>query len=195
VVLVPFVTVGAGWASGRPEVNPTDGRGKSLQVRAAAARVGLLTVGAELSLRVLPRLLLGLQVRDEIVTQGTTVVDLSCPFPDMTCRPATNALAALAKAATPFVLSPRTRLLASASIGYGRLRHVVRLPTLTDCGPAHDETCIDTLASGPLLLGTGLGLMYDLGGPFAAQTSFGALVGVPGESISVELGAGLAVMY
>ena len=52
----------------------------------------------------------------------------------------------------------------SLAAGGGRIRHVVSFKNQTapNCGPNHNETCIDTIGAGPVLLGPGGGLMYDI---------------------------------
>ena len=53
----------------------------------------------------------------------------------------------------------------SLAAGGGRIRHVVsfqRNPSAQNCGPDHNETCIDTIGAGPVLLGPGGGIMYDI---------------------------------
>ena len=41
--------------------------------------------------------------------------------------------------------------------GYGDIAHVVTLP-VGNCGPTHDQTCVDTVTAGPLFIGWGAGL-------------------------------------
>jgi hypothetical protein len=130
-----------------------------------------------------------------IISQGTPVVDASCPGADHTCDPARAALALLARVATPIPLSRRLQLVASASAGYGQVRHVVPVADLADCGASHTEACMDTVAAGPVLLGAALALVVDVGGPFAVRGSLGALVAVPHPAIDGELGLGLVVKF
>jgi hypothetical protein len=193
VLLAPFVAVGTGWGSGTPDVNPTDTRGNKIQLSGVAGRAGLLTVGADAAVMVTRGLLLGAELRYEIVTGASTVYDVSCP--GGSCRPPGGALAGLATAGTIFKLSDRLHLLAKLRAGMGEIRHLVRLEMLNDCGAAHADSCIDTLASGPWLLGGSATVMYELGQRWAVQGMAGTLLGFPRTGLDLELGAALAMKY
>lgn len=79
--------------------------------------------------------------------------------------------------------SPDARLqpYVALSLGYGDIAHVVTLPRVTDCGPAHDQTCVDTVTAGPLFIGWGAGLRARLTAQLDAVLGLENQLGLQGD--------------
>ena len=56
----------------------------------------------------------------------------------------------------------------------------------------HNETCIDTIGAGPVLLGPGAGLMYDLGERTALVAQLNSTLGFPTFTFNVDVNVGVA---
>lgn len=79
--------------------------------------------------------------------------------------------------------SPDARLqpYVALSTGYGDIAHVVSLPRVTDCGPGHDQACVDTVTAGPLFLGWGAGLRARLTPQLDAVLALENQIGLQGD--------------
>jgi len=86
----------------------------------------------------------------------------------------------------------RLRPYVSAAVGAGKIRHVVTLSQLKDCGPMRNEVCVDTVGAGPFLAGVGGGLMYDLGERLALVAAINTQIGAPTFTFNIDLNAGVA---
>jgi hypothetical protein len=171
---------GVGWASGVGDVNHDTNVSGSF----AAAKLGHIQVEGGYWLS--NELMLGLAGRFQMVT-GPTLVEAN----GHTYHPATYATAIFAQG----TWSPATGTLrpyVSAAVGAGRIRHVVTLSQLKDCGPNRNEVCVDTVGAGPFLAGVGGGLMYDLGPSFALVVALNTQIGAPTFTFNVDLNAGIA---
>jgi hypothetical protein len=171
---------GVGWASGVGDVNHDTNVSGSF----AAAKLGHLEVEGGYWLT--DELMLSLAGRFQMVT-GPTVIEANM----RTYHPASYATAIFAQG----TWSPSTgplRPYVSGALGAGRIRHVVTLSQLKDCGPNRNEVCVDTIGAGPLLAGVGGGLMYDLGQSFALVAAINTQVAAPTFTFNIDLNAGLA---
>ena len=63
---------------------------------------------------------------------------------------------------------------------------------LTDCGPKHNETCVDTIGAGPVLLGPGAGIMYDFGDRTSLVLQVNSTLGFPTFSVNFDGNVGVA---
>jgi hypothetical protein len=182
IQLGALVGGGVGWASGVGDVNGDEPVPPSF----AAAKLGHLA--AEVGYWVRPSLMLSVQGRFQYVT-GPTIVRAM----DHTYQPASGATAFFG-AATWAPLGGRGRVqpFVSGAVGGGHIRHVVTLPSVKDCGPARNETCVDTVAAGPLLFGHGGGLLFDLGDNFGLVAGVNAQVGAPRFTVNVDFNGGVA---
>jgi hypothetical protein len=130
--------------------------------------------------------MLSLAGRFQVVT-GPTEVEAN----NRTYEPATYATALFAKG-TWSPASGRLRPYLSAALGAGKIRHVVTLSQLKDCGPMGTEVCVDTVGAGPFLAGVGGGLTYDLAQSFALVLALDTQVAAPTFTFNVDLNAGVA---
>jgi hypothetical protein len=173
---------GFGWASGMGDVNadtPVSGG-------FAAAKLG--HIAAEAGYWMTPHLMLSLQGRFQIVS-GPTVIEHN----GHTWQPASGATAIFA--AATYALGPiakNLRPFVSASLGGGRIRHVVTLSNLRDCGQNHTETCVDTVGGGLFLAGVGGGLNYALGESLGLVAGINTQLGAPNFTFNVDVNAGVA---
>jgi hypothetical protein len=174
---------GVGWASGVGDVNGDTPVPSSF----AAAKLGHLL--AEVGYWVRPSLMLSAQGRFQYVT-GPTIVQAPGGH---TYQPASGATALFgALTWSPAAGRGRLQPFVSGAVGGGSIRHVVTLSALRDCGPARNETCVDTVAAGPLLFGVGGGLVLQLGDSFGLVAAVNAQVGAPRFTVNVDFNGGVA---
>jgi hypothetical protein len=129
---------------------------------------------------------------------GATSLTLPNPQPgecggDGVCSPSTGAFAGLAKAAWSF-FDPAGAFQPYVSIaaGFGTIRHVAKVSLPPVCGSARNETCMDTVAGGPVLFGPGVGLQYRVADAVGLVAEIGGLVGVPNFTVNVDLNVGVS---
>jgi hypothetical protein len=175
-----LVGAGVGWAGGNGDVNAD----APVSSGFAAAKLG--HVNLEAGYWATPSLMLSVQARLQKVS-GPTTVEAN----GRTYEPASGATAFFA-AATWSPLRSRLRPYLTGAVGGGRIRHVVTLSNLHDCGPARNETCVDTVGAGPFLAGVGGGVTYDLGDRLALVAGVATQLGAPRFTFNVDLNAGVA---
>jgi hypothetical protein len=171
---------GVGWASGMGDLNADTHVAGSF----AAAKLGHLELEGGYWLT--DEIMLSLAGRFQMVT-GPTEVEAN----NRTYHPATYATAVFAEG-TWSPATGRLRPYVSAAVGAGKIRHVVTLSQLKDCGPMRNEVCIDTVGAGPFLAGVGGGLMYDLGESFALVGALNTQIGAPTFTFNIDVNAGIA---
>jgi hypothetical protein len=177
--------LGIGWATGNGDTNadvPIDPAGLAMS--------GLAQLAPEVGYWMSSSLMLSLQLRYELIT-GTTDVYA----PNKTYHTANYAFAAFAKATWKYG-DKKFHPFFSLAAGGGRIRHVVsysRNPSAQNCGPGHNETCVDTIGAGPVLLGPGGGLMYDVTESISAVVQVNSVLAFP--TFSAHLDANLGVAY
>jgi hypothetical protein len=180
VQLAALLGGGVGWASGNGDLNADTPVAGSF----AAAKLGHLALSGGYWLT--NELMLGLEGRFQKVT-GTTELHAN----NRTYEPATYATALFATG-TWSPASGRLRPYLSAAVGAGKIRHVVTLSSLKDCGPNRNQVCVDTVGAGPFLAGVGAGLTYDLGERLALIAALNTQIGAPTFTFNVDLNAGVA---
>jgi hypothetical protein len=160
----------------------------------AWARAGHLA--PEIGWFVTRRLLLGVQARLQWVT-GAKEYHPPNPQPgecgsDATCSPFTGAFAGLAKLSW-FLTRPDSAFqpYLSLSAGGGQIRHVSQVTGRATCGPSANETCVDTVAGGPVLFGPGFGFQLRLSHTVGVVGELVGLVGVPTFTANVDLNVGV----
>jgi hypothetical protein len=80
----------------------------------------------------------------------------------------------------------------SLAAGGGQIRHVVTLNQLKNtCGSAMNEACVDTIAAGPILLGPGGGLFYDLTDSLSLIVQANSVIGFPTFTFNVDINVGV----
>jgi hypothetical protein len=182
VQLGALVGGGVGWASGFGDVNGD----AAVPGAFAAAKLG--HVAAEAGYWVLPSLMLSAQGRFQYVTGPTIVEAMGHRY-----KPASGATAVFGVATwSPSAGRGRLQPFLSGGLGGGAIRHVVSLSAYKDCGPARNETCVDTVAAGPLLVSAGAGLLLDLGDSVGLVAAVNTQVGAPKFTFNVDFNGGLA---
>jgi hypothetical protein len=131
--------------------------------------------------------MLSLQGRLQLVT-GPNAVETA----GHTYEPAKYAGAIFGTATWSPEMGP-LRPFVSGSIGAGRIRHVVTLPSLKDCGASHSETCVDTIGARPFLAGVGGGVTYPLTDNLVLVGALATQIGAPTFTFNVDIDAGLAL--
>jgi hypothetical protein len=185
---------GVGWATGNGDTNhdiPIDPAG--------FAGGGLLQVTPEFGYWLNSSLMLSVQFRYEYIT-GTT--DIYEPTPMMckdggVCHTANYAFAMFAKATWRFGQGSKFHPFFSLAAGGGKIRHVVSYQRrmLTNCGPTRNETCVDTIGAGPVLLGPGGGAMYDITDTAAVVLQVNSVLAFPDFTFHVDGNLGVAFVF
>jgi hypothetical protein len=83
----------------------------------------------------------------------------------------------------------------SLAAGGGEIRHVVTFKLLNDCGPSGHETCVDTIAAGPVAVGPGGGVIADVGPHLAAVLQVNTQLTFPAFTFNVDANVGLALRF
>jgi hypothetical protein len=183
---------GVGWASGNGEINSMF---KVNPPGFAMSKLG--QVVPEVGYYISPEFLLSVQLRYQHVTGGTPFyleqTDNSCGS-DHVCTPGTYAFAGFGRA-TFFFGEGDFRTYVAGTAGLGTIRHVATFESQTHCGVMHNETCIDTVPSGPIFVGAGAGIMYSLTPAFALTFGTNALLGFTKFTFHIDLNAGVAFEY
>jgi hypothetical protein len=187
---------GVAWVRGSPDVNPNylDGADVRPLTISRAARAAGYHLAPEAALLLGPRLFVGAQLRLQRVSGATEVHSPSCG-PSGVCRPPGAALAILARVGRMQPVGSRGLLSSAASVGLGRVRHLVSLgeqPIEQRCGSGGDQPCVDTVASGLVLLGPGATFLYRVHGPAFAYAGVQLLMSIPRPMLHLDGSVGLA---
>jgi hypothetical protein len=177
-----LVGAGTGWQSGYGDVNadtPVPGAMAAPKLDHVLLEAGWwLTKSWMLSARGRVQWVSGVT---ELEAQGRTYA------------PAAGALAGFAAATWSPPLG-HVRPYLSASVGAGRIRHVVTFGALGDCGPNRNQVCVDTVRSGPLFGAASAGVSVDLGASDHISLVVGVTAGAAsgGAPFNLDLDGGLA---
>jgi hypothetical protein len=182
---------GLGWTTGYGEINSHD---KIQPAGFAPSTLGHLA--PEIGYFISPAMLLSFQLRLQYVTGATPyygAINGECGS-DNICSPAWNAVAGFAKAS--FLLAEGDfRPYVSGIAGGGQIRHVAKFDSVKSCGPNQDQTCIDTVAAGPIFVGAGGGFLYAVAPGFDLTLGANALVGFTTFTFHVDVNAGVAMTF
>ena len=189
---------GVGWASGKGEINTAN-----VVDPAGFAPSKLLHFSPEIGYFLSPELLLSVQFRFQLISGATpyyaSTTDNIVDCGDEICDPGTYAFAGLAKISYLFGEGD-FRTFVSGIGGLGTIRHVAEFQSQQNCGvpPAGstmgNQTCIDTVPSGPVFVGAGAGVLYNLTPAFALTLGTNALLGFTRFTFHIDLNAGVAVV-
>jgi hypothetical protein len=174
---------GFGYTSGTGEVNA------DTPVAGTVSGAMLGHIAPELGYWVAPGFLVSLQGRFQLITGTTEIV-----APGRTHSPVPAALAVLAKASW-FMGTGNLRPFVSGGLGAGQIRHVVTFSNLTDCGPAGNQTCVDSVAAGPVLVQAGGGIVYKLNPSLGLVFSSNAQVAAPNFTLNLDVNAGVGFSF
>jgi hypothetical protein len=193
---------GFGYTTGNGEVNAP------FTVKAGFAPASLVQIAPEVGYFITPALRLSIQARYQYVS-GTTPAyldKLNLKYPakninvgqcgsDHICTSANYAIAVFAKGSW-FLGTGSFRPYISGTLGGGQIRHVVSFTASPkDCGPQADQTCVDTVISGPVFAGPGVGAMFALTSNFGLVAEVNSVFGFPKFTFNLDLNAGIAARF
>ena len=183
---------GVGWTTGNGEIFAGD------KVSPPGFEMAkLLHFAPEVGYYLSPELLLSVQLRFQLVSGATPyhtdVNDLGCGT-DHVCEPGTYAFAGFARASY-FFGEGDFRTFVAGNLGAGTIRHVATFNSQPKCGSSGNQTCIDTVASGPIFVGAGAGVAYNVSPAFLLIAGTNALVGFTKFTFNVDLNLGVAFEY
>ncbi len=178
---------GFGWATGNGDTNHDVSVGAP-----GLAPATLVQIAPEFGYWLTSSLMLSLQLRYQIITG--TIDPYSSTGTDY--KTAHYAFAAFAKASWKLgddegSLHPFFSLMG----GGGYIRHEVTLhPTRapTGCGPMANQSCVDTIQGGPILVGPGGGIFYDLTDNLSLVGQANAVLGFWDFTFNLDINVGVA---
>jgi hypothetical protein len=184
-----MVGSGVGWATGTGDTNA--------DVRidpSGLAAAGVGQIAPEVGYWLTSALMLSMQIRYEYITGTTDVVLVN---PNRTYHAANYALAVFGKATWKYGENTKFHPFFSLAAGAGRIRHVVsfkRQMLVCSSSPSSPNPtyCIDTIGAGPVLLGPGGGLMYDINDRLSAVLQVNSVLAFPDFSAHLDANVGVA---
>ena len=195
------VGTGFGWMTGNGEVNVDD---KVEPAGFAMAQLGHLA--PELGFFIKPSLMISVQGRFQLVTGATPLkLPMKGSTPEQTaelmaacggdylCSPANGAIAVLARLTYFFGGESSVRPFAGFSAGGGYIRHVAPFKKQAVCGTSGNQTCVDTVAAGPVLFGPDAGILYAFSRHVGLVLGVNTQIGVSHFTFNIDVNAGLAV--
>jgi hypothetical protein len=187
---------GVGYASGTGEVHSTH-----VVSPPGLAMSRLVHFTPEVGYYLSPTLMLSVQLRYQLISGANEYYSADpTECGDGICSPGTYAFAGFGRL-NYFFGEGDLRTYVAGIGGLGTIRHVAAFDSLTNCGPPPaqgqppNKTCVDTVASGPVFLGLGAGIMYNLSPAFALTLGTNALVGFTKFTFHADLNAGVAFEY
>jgi hypothetical protein len=185
-----MVGTGFGWATGNGDTNVTEPISP-----AGVAMAGAAQISPEFGYWMNDTLMLSLQLRYQVVTGTTPIYSNTGCGADHICHTANYALAVFARA-TWMYGEKAFHPFFSLAAGGGRIRHVVTYSKLPPtCGPSQNEACVDTIGAGPVLLGPGAGVMYDLTDSIALVGQLNSVLGFPSFTANLDANIGVAYQF
>jgi len=188
------ITMGSGFGIASGDADMTN---RHTLASAGFAPAQLGHISPEVGYFINSHLLLSLQGRFQYVTglnPGPTTCNASGGA-SMTCVPKTTALAGFARA-TYFMLEGNFHPFFGGSLGVGTIRHVSLFADDTSCGGSNGGTqCVDSVKSGPLLLGPNVGFTFDINKTVALVLSVNTQLGVPRFTFNVDGNIGLGLKF
>jgi hypothetical protein len=181
---------GFGWATGVGDTNHD-----VMITPAGIAPASLFQLAPEFGYWWSSSLMVSLQLRYQHIS-GTT--DVFVGTKDY--HTANYAFAVLGKATWKFG-EDKLHPFFSLAGGVGQIRHVVTLKNVklvngvTQCGTSSkmdNEACVDTIAAGPILLGPGGGLFYDLTDSLSVVVEADSVIGITNFTFNVDINAGVS---
>ncbi len=201
---------GFGWTTGQGEINkgntmslgqngmPNDLPPGDKVDPAGFAWAKLGQIAPEVGYFLSPDLMVSVQLRLQIVTGATPFyavpTDTTTCGTSKICSAPSLAIAGFAKAHYLFHFDDLHPFV-SAMAGGGTIRHVATFNTLPRCGSDMHTTCVDTIAAGPIFLGVGGGLFYNLSDAFALTAETNLIAGFTNFTFNIDVNVGIAVEY
>jgi hypothetical protein len=183
---------GVGLVKGEGELDPTAHKLEGAGFAVAQA----VQITPEIGVFVTPSLMISGQLRAQYVSglSGGKPGSMSGCGGDMFCTPGNGAWAGFAKV-TYLLTGAPFRLTLGGQIGGGYIRHSVEFPDDKTCRSAAvggtTQTCVDTLAGGPFLIGPTFGFFYELGNTIDLIVAVNSALGVPNFTLNFDASIGL----
>jgi hypothetical protein len=201
---------GFGWTSGQGEINkgnttslganglPNDPPPGDKVDPAGFAWARLGQIAPEVGYFLSPDLMVSVQLRLQLVTGATPYhavpTDTTTCGTSMICSAPSLAIAGFARAHYLFHFDDLHPFV-SGMAGGGTIRHVATFNALPRCGSDMHTTCVDTIAAGPIFLGVGGGLLYNLSDAFALTAETNLIAGFTNFTFNIDVNVGIAVEY
>jgi len=156
-------------------------------------------VSPEVGFFISPDLLISAQIRIQYVgglngKPPRPVAGVASPCgADNFCTPGNGAVAGFAKL-TMLLGDGPMHFTIGGQIGGGNIRHALEFPEDKTClsGPTGtSQSCVDTLAGGPFLIGPTAGLFYELGSSADFVLAVNTALGVPHFTFNFDFAAGI----
>ena len=140
--------------------------------------------------------MLSLQLRFQKVSGATSfyATDTTTCGTSMICAPPSFAISGFARAHFLFHFDDLHPFI-SAAVGGGSIRHVATFNSNPKCGSDMKTTCVDTIDAGPIFLGGGGGLIYNVADAFALTAETNLLLGFTNFTFNVDINIGVAVEF
>ncbi len=184
---------GFGWATGPGDTN----HGTNIKPPGIAPAT-LLQIAPEVGYWLTDSLMLSVQLRYQFITGTVPAYD---PFTHQEFKTADYAFAAFAKATWKLGNDEGSfHPFFSLAAGGGYIRHVVTLhptnppmyPANWNCGPMGTQSCVDTIQGGPILIGPGGGIFYDLTDNLQLVGQANAVLGFWNFTFNLDINVGVA---
>ena len=141
-----------------------------------------------------PQLVLSLQLRLQLVTGGTTTpAGTGGCGSSADCAAKGVALSGFARARWLFDFDDLHPFVGGL-LGGGDIRHVASFASKPFCGSGHD-TCVDTVASGPIFVGGSGGLLYNVSPSVALLAETNLALGFTHFTFNVDIDVGVAFEF
>ena len=180
---------GAGWARGNGDTNAD-----TMIEPSRVALAGLGQLAPEIGYWLSATFMVSVQGRFELVT-GTTDVYAN----GRVYHGANYATAGFLKGTWIVgggsTTHSTTRPFFSLAAGVGQIRHVVTFDKLDTCGASGNSACVDTIAAGPVAVGPGAGVMFDLASNVAGVVQLNTQLTFPNYSVNVDANLGVALTF
>jgi hypothetical protein len=198
---------GFGWTTGQGEINKGDAsivnsKGTPIDLPPgdkvnpggfAWARLG--QIAPEVGYFLSPDLMVSLQLRLQFVTGATPFYDQNCGANTL-CAPPSLSIAGFARAHYLFHLEDTDlHPFVAGMVGLGTIRHVATFNSHPVCGLDKMTPCADTIAAGPVFVGGGGGIFYNLSPAFALTGELDAAAGFTNFTLNFDINVGVAVEY
>ena len=198
--------IGYGFTTGNGEINDRN------KVSPGFAPASAAQIAPEVGYFITPSFRLSLQFRYQIVS-GTTPLNLDKylsadylkMYPDdinkcgadHLCSTRTKSAIAVLARGTWFFGSGFFRPYFSLALGGGQIRHLVKFTNSLGkvCGVNGDQTCVDTVLSGPIFAGPGGGVLLAIMPNVGVLIDVTSVLGFPNFTYNFDVNGGVAVRF
>src|SRR5262249_9908844 len=141
-----------------------------------------------------PELMLSVQLRFQLITGATELHSTQGCGSDNICPAGTYAFAGFARASY-FFGEGDFRTYVAGNLGAGTIRHLATFNSQPYCGKNMTTPCIDTVPSGPIFVGAGAGVAYNISPVIVLLGGTNAVLGFTKFTFNVDLNLGVAFEF